>query len=128
MKTLTILIFAFLFQITGVETFKSHETIMSEKRSWGWSDWCISLPADDSHITIHVFKKRIVFDNAAQDIYTLDKIIDRKVVTTGGEMGATFVCNATDIKGKKWVVTICRTSDRIRAIQIEDNTKMIVYQ
>jgi hypothetical protein len=133
MKTLTILIFAFLFHITGAETFKSHSTVMSVKDSidiktkklFIWTDWSLILPADDTHQVITVKKNKVSFEGG--DVYTLDKIVKRRIAQVRHELGAIFVYNATDQKGKKWMVIICRT-DRIYAIQIEDSNKIIVYQ
>jgi hypothetical protein len=136
MKTLLTILMLFLFQITGAHTFKSHETIMSIKDSadiktktiFWWSDWCYTLPADGSHQAIKVYKKKIIFERG--DVYTITRsyFFKRRTVLDEGERGAIFVSDAIDQDGKKWTVVICRTDNRIRAIQFEDGVKMICYQ
>lgn len=134
---ITTLIYLFLsFEIISAETFKSHSTIMSVRDSadikskmlYWWSDWCYILPEDGTHRNIEVYKKKIVFERG--DTYTITKsyIFKRRTVQVDGEQGAIFVSDCRDQNGKKWTVIICRTDDRIRAIQIEDGVKMIVYQ
>jgi hypothetical protein len=133
MKNLLTILMLFLFQITGAHTFKSHETIMMTKDSvdvktkkiFWWTDWSLILPADDTHQVITVKKNKVSFEDG--EVYTLDKIVKRRIAQVRHELGAIFVYNATDQKGKKWMVIICRT-DRIYAIQIEDSNKIIVYQ
>jgi hypothetical protein len=128
---LTILIFAFLFQITGAETFKSHSTVMSVKDSTlqtkaMWRDWCKILPADGSHLEITVTKKKVIVGN--METYTLNsKAKPAHLAQVKHELAAIFVYNATDSKGQKWVITICRT-DAIYAIMFENEQIMTVYQ
>jgi hypothetical protein len=136
MKTLAFLVALFLTITVGAETFKSHSTVMITRDSanietktiFWWKDWSLTLPEDGSHMSIHVFKKKIVIDNASCDVYTLDKWAKPPhFAQIKHQLGAVFVYNAIDQEGKKWIVTICR-SDQIYAIQIEDSNKIIVYQ
>jgi hypothetical protein len=131
---ITTLIYLFLsIEIISAETFKSHSTIMmtrdssdiKTKKIFWWSDWSEILPADGSHLFITVKKNQVIFEDGS--IYTLDKFPKRNFAQYHNELGAVFCYQATDQKGKRWVVTICR-SNRIFAIQIEDSDKIIVYQ
>jgi hypothetical protein len=124
---LTILIFAFLSLTAGAETFNSYETVQSTKENGKWSDWVITLPADGSHMAIHVHKRSVVFDNYDQDVYTLERNPKRNFAEFRGERAAVFCYQAVNQKGEKYVITICRT-DRIYAIQVEKDSIMVVYQ
>jgi hypothetical protein len=133
MKTITFLISLFLFQIVGAETFKSHSVVMSVRDSadiktktiFWWSDWSTILPADGSHRNIFVKKNKIILERG--DVYTLNKIVKRKIGQFRHELSTVFIYNATDQDGKKWTVSVCRTK-HIYAIQIENSKIMVVYQ
>jgi hypothetical protein len=135
MKTLlTIFLLSFLLQTVEAEVFKSHSTILSVKDSvdiktkklFWWTDWSVILPADGSHRTIEVKKNKLTLEGGT--VYTLDKIIKRRLVQVRRELASLFVFNATDNRGEKWTVTICRSDYGIYAIQVENNKLMIVYQ
>jgi hypothetical protein len=129
MKTILLLLLL-LSQIAGAETFKSHETVMSVKDSTlqtkpMWRDWVKILPADGTHLEIQVTKKKVTVGNL--ETYTLDKVTKRRLAQVKHELAAIFVYNATDSRGQKWIITICRT-DAIYAVQIENEKEMNVYQ